>query len=402
MPKPILPTWATDATYTSGLDSGLNTRLAPTTGEKAQGLFRGKKAPARKLNWIIGLLCDWAGWQEQARRGSQFASYTTVSPGANTRHAYWDSRVNAFACVADDSPGVGGTLLKYIWGADAAAQTAGGSQVSGTGSGGATAVPNGDASKVMLARGRTSNGSSGRLDVTLDAGETWTQLVLSQSLQKKPAVCWDGTRFVVIDNDGASIYHYTTTLTPLASAGLPAEWSTYDLLLQADAGGRIVAVPKFHTSAPSVYSDDGGATWTASPIGIQPFDTITDLHWSSALGWVAVGLNPGDQACLWLSDDGATWTRIGGAYGSQPFVHRGHPGVERAGIYHVTSTEFAFCAYFAFAGPLGTIDTAELAYSFDGIEWWTFSSNADFPRAIAGSPSGLAVVMSNGDVRVYA
>src|SRR6478736_5485396 len=60
MPAPTaLPTWATDENYTNGADVGLPTRLEPTSAEKAEGLFRGKRAPARKLNLILGLLCDW-------------------------------------------------------------------------------------------------------------------------------------------------------------------------------------------------------------------------------------------------------------------------------------------------------------------------------------------------------
>lgn len=62
MPKPELPKWASEPTYTSGLDNGLPTRLEPTEGEQENGFFRGRRAPARKLNWIVGLLCDWAAY----------------------------------------------------------------------------------------------------------------------------------------------------------------------------------------------------------------------------------------------------------------------------------------------------------------------------------------------------
>lgn len=56
---PVLPGWATDEKYTSGDDVGLDTRLAPTAGEIAQGFHRGKRPPARKMNWLLGTICDW-------------------------------------------------------------------------------------------------------------------------------------------------------------------------------------------------------------------------------------------------------------------------------------------------------------------------------------------------------
>lgn len=60
MPLPAeLPEWSTDTNYSSGPDVGLPTRLIPTSGERASGYIRGTRPPARKLNWLIGLVCDW-------------------------------------------------------------------------------------------------------------------------------------------------------------------------------------------------------------------------------------------------------------------------------------------------------------------------------------------------------
>jgi len=64
---PVLPQWATDPTYTSGPDNGQATRLEPTSGEKAQGYHRGKRVPARKLNWLLGVICDWIKHLDEAR-----------------------------------------------------------------------------------------------------------------------------------------------------------------------------------------------------------------------------------------------------------------------------------------------------------------------------------------------
>lgn len=57
-----LPEWATSTNYDSGPDTGQATRLEPTSGEKANGWWRGLGVPARKLNWLFGLLCDWVGY----------------------------------------------------------------------------------------------------------------------------------------------------------------------------------------------------------------------------------------------------------------------------------------------------------------------------------------------------
>lgn len=65
-PTTPVPTWATDATYTNGDDVGITTKVEPTTGEKAEGHFRGKRPPARKINWLKHWMCQWLGWSEAA------------------------------------------------------------------------------------------------------------------------------------------------------------------------------------------------------------------------------------------------------------------------------------------------------------------------------------------------
>lgn len=66
-PDGNMPEWATDETYSSGADVGEDTRLEPTTGEKEQGFHRGKRLPARKLNWLLGKLCDWVTHLDEDR-----------------------------------------------------------------------------------------------------------------------------------------------------------------------------------------------------------------------------------------------------------------------------------------------------------------------------------------------
>ena len=57
-PNEKLPSWATDSTFASGIESGYSTRLEPSAAEKGQGVKPGRWA-ARKANWILGSLSDW-------------------------------------------------------------------------------------------------------------------------------------------------------------------------------------------------------------------------------------------------------------------------------------------------------------------------------------------------------
>ncbi len=57
-----LPTWASNTNYASGADAGLPTKIEPTSDEKASGFYRGKRAPPRKFNWIVNLICEWIAW----------------------------------------------------------------------------------------------------------------------------------------------------------------------------------------------------------------------------------------------------------------------------------------------------------------------------------------------------
>jgi hypothetical protein len=65
-PATPVPTWATDTNYTTGDDIGLTTKGEPTTGETAEGHFRGKRPPARKINWLKHWICQWLAWAEAA------------------------------------------------------------------------------------------------------------------------------------------------------------------------------------------------------------------------------------------------------------------------------------------------------------------------------------------------
>jgi hypothetical protein len=64
-PATPLPTFATDANYTSGPDNTLATKVAMLSGEQAQGFFRTGRAAARKVNWLLNKIGAWIDWLQQ-------------------------------------------------------------------------------------------------------------------------------------------------------------------------------------------------------------------------------------------------------------------------------------------------------------------------------------------------
>ena len=48
------PIWATDS----------GTKLEPSAGEKAAGFSIGTRAPARWVNWLLNLICQWVSYHD--------------------------------------------------------------------------------------------------------------------------------------------------------------------------------------------------------------------------------------------------------------------------------------------------------------------------------------------------
>lgn len=57
-PTTTIPTWASDSTFSTGVDAGVTTKLEPQPEEIAQGVRAGKFA-ARKFNWLVRTITDW-------------------------------------------------------------------------------------------------------------------------------------------------------------------------------------------------------------------------------------------------------------------------------------------------------------------------------------------------------
>ncbi len=57
IPSTAPPTWATDATFTSGPELGNPTKVNPSSGAKAQGQVPGQPYRSQRVNWLWNAIC---------------------------------------------------------------------------------------------------------------------------------------------------------------------------------------------------------------------------------------------------------------------------------------------------------------------------------------------------------
>ena len=112
MPQPTtaIPNWASDATFTAGIETGIAPTLAFTNSEISQGLRPGRVV-ARKLNWLFRNLSQWLAWHENRITMLEpiTARYTTA--GAHN----WTRPANAvFATGVLVGGGAGGTGVRTL------------------------------------------------------------------------------------------------------------------------------------------------------------------------------------------------------------------------------------------------------------------------------------------------
>ena len=103
----VSPLFATDATFSSGTESGLSPRLDPGAGFRAQGVYPNRRMPARWWNFLGGLWGDWIDHLDQRTR----PFYNVLNYGADPT-ATSDSKA-AFQAAHDDAfaAGVGAGVV---------------------------------------------------------------------------------------------------------------------------------------------------------------------------------------------------------------------------------------------------------------------------------------------------
>lgn len=79
---PVLPTWATSATYPAGANdwSGQPPRVQPASGTLAQGFTPAADMPAEYVNWLIGVIADWLSYFDDIYNGVRALKGLIVDP----------------------------------------------------------------------------------------------------------------------------------------------------------------------------------------------------------------------------------------------------------------------------------------------------------------------------------
>jgi hypothetical protein len=106
MAKPSAPlSWATDATQTDGPEAGQPPRLEPPAGYGAQGWIATEEAPARYMNWALGMLGDWTDYLDNLAEEPDFLGEDFVWQGLHNFQelaSFTDIQVTGETTLAGD------------------------------------------------------------------------------------------------------------------------------------------------------------------------------------------------------------------------------------------------------------------------------------------------------------
>lgn len=380
------PDWATDATYSSGPDSGLPTKLEPTSGEKASGYIRGQRPPARKMNWQLGKIGDWVRYLDEqhdiAARACLIEQKGTINAiWASAPCIAWDAASNAFLTVSNTHD------LKFFSGANTSVSDAS-LPPSTTGTSTNIRVATSDAGTVWLARG-ASVSTANRLCRWLKLTGSWTAVTGAfPSGTALPFILWvTGTTFLAFD--GSNCYEINgTAATARTSPGNAPN---------IGASNGVVTVTAIYNTAGSIRTTaNNGATWTTPTIPGGNFD-VASIVWYPRLGvFVATALNTFPIA---ISPDGINWTRDNITLVQQRGITGGAPShlAVTAGGQMLVGFRAESTGAGEYANP------RSLMYSFDAFTWrvWDFRAGGDAPIGIASAPSQVAVLYPGGVARLF-
>lgn len=80
----ITPLWATDTTFSDGVEVGLSPRLDPGAGVRAQGIKPRRRWPARWFNFARGIVGDWVDYLDQkTKHNHNILNFGADPTGAN-------------------------------------------------------------------------------------------------------------------------------------------------------------------------------------------------------------------------------------------------------------------------------------------------------------------------------
>jgi hypothetical protein len=274
-PTGTLPTWATDATYTSGVDTGNDTKLEPLSGEKAQGYSRSARPPARKWNWLLnklGAFVDYLSdvaiqnWEPPAYLDAFGLSIDTNSP-TNGGHArpFFDLSRGLWIVPGSDTAGAFyiGNRSSYIHIASGAAFA----QKLGCGCYAGTRA-------LLFESPVITSGALGciRSDVSDTRAGHWARVALPMTVATvgciNDAVAASSGTVVAVGGEDGNLYAYRSTDSGATwTRILVAAASVGDYLarvIEGPSGQLVTWIQSGGTGGDRLYhSEDDGVTWTA-------------------------------------------------------------------------------------------------------------------------------------------
>lgn len=305
----IKPTWATDATLTSGLQVGSSTRLQPSAPRAAQGVYADRKIGARVFSWLIGTLCDWVGYLDSSRYRVQALNWTE-------RIAIASAAANNAPVGMAFAPSMGGAsspLLCSIDGTRTLLSSDGQNWYSGgTLANVSTSAPEVAYGKLNGSAAFMVNSNGTGYYHSLD-GSTWVGHSPVPTSLVDGCLCYADSlsRWVAVSE---GVPHYVAALTSALTSGWSSATSNASTTSwTANSGGckRLVWNGSIFVALPvntynKCLTSPDGITWTERTIATG---TWAGLAYSAfdAL-WLAVG--SGGAAGVFSSPDGITWTFV--------------------------------------------------------------------------------------------
>lgn len=306
-PKDKLPRIATDATFTSGPDTGQPTRTSMSGGEQAQGVLPAR-FPAAKVNWLLGVSGDHlANLVEMPLRTwdrCDVGRSAVINPtpafanddeyrglfayGRGTERA---GRLHVFGVTS--SP----IYMRSWWTAGGHVWRANTWQVVATGRvDGMAANPDGS---IVVAVGGMGN----KARVSTDGGD-FIQTNTHGAFDYV-SVCYSNGFFYAVPSSGNTVGKSADGLTWTATAA-PSPFNN-TIIRAGKIGGvdAILAISSSGSNASASYSVNGGASWTSSGANLVG-QNVVDLRYSELLGlWMVVSRQFGVS----VSVNGVSWVQ---------------------------------------------------------------------------------------------
>lgn len=302
------PTWATDANYSSGVDSGTPTRVDPGAGYRGQGFLPNEEVPAPVVNHALGVHgdwlqyladIDWLNWQ--VINASNFTS-DTLNVGSPVAMGKRSTEAAAFSdgllAAPTDGNGVIYSGDGINWGKSNPLSYLASDQVK--------AIFYSTIASLWILPGAA--GSTTKIQTVNNMGGTWVARTDPGSDFTRRAIT-EGAGIIVMCRGGGG-FLTSTNGTTWTERTHPA--TVKDLWGVCYGAGKFVAVGGLAGSpfTPVVLTSTDGITWTDQSSGLPAGyvaggKRLVDVAYDSTLSlFVAVGAS----GAVCTSPDGVTWT----------------------------------------------------------------------------------------------